>query len=317
MNYRSFLQNEKQVSEYLTAIKGRKEIPLKFVYLEEGAYNWDRLIEDKKYGLGKIENDLLKSSLPNIYRAIGQRFFNLIDVGPGNGKKAVTFIRFFLNKFKPVYYLGLDISQEMLSLALRKLRSLQKRRVIASTEVVDFEQGNFSQATRKMRQEGYPRNVLFLLGNTIGNPFDKDRVLTNIRESMTLNDYLVIGLELADLSKIDQILKHYRQPALTRLIFFCLQNMGIKAGNGKLKVNFNKSKSQIEVFFHFKRSVEVNFKGEKFKYGIGDKVLLLISYKSDRSKMEKLLEKTGFHMNGFYTNRNKSYGLILCQPVRY
>lgn len=317
MNYKSFLQNEKQVSEYLTALKGRKEIPLKFVYLEEGAYNWDRLIEDKKYGLGKIENNLLKSSLPNIYRAIGQRSFNLIDVGPGNGKKAVTLIRFFLNKFKPVYYLGLDISQEMLQLTLHKLRPLLKRGVSVNTDVIDFEQGNFSQATRKTRQEGYPRNLIFILGNTIGNPFDKDRVLTNIRESMTLNDYLVIGLELADLSKIDRILKHYRQSVVSRYVFFCLQNMGIKPTDGEIEVSFNKKRSQIEMFFRFKRTIDIDFKGEKFKYNPGDRVLLLISYKSDQMKMKKLLEKTGFRMNGFYTNRNKSYGLILCQPVRY
>ena len=317
MTLDGFLQNEKQVSEFVTALKGRKEIPLKFVYLEAGAYNWDKIIEDRKYGLGKLENDLLRESLSGIYRAIGQRKYNLIDIGPGNGKKAVTFVNFFLKRYSPIYYWALDISREMLRLTLKNLRPLLGHKVVLDTDIADFEQGNFSQGSRKLRQEGYPRNLLFLLGNTIGNPFDRDRVLTNIRESMTLSDYLVIGLELADLTNIKRIITHYRQPVVKKFILFCLESMGIKSANGVIEVKFNRKKSQIEMRFRFKREVRVLFKGEVFCYSRGDCVLLLISYKSDRTKLERLLEKTGFRMRGFYTNASRSYGLILCQPKRY
>jgi len=71
------------------------------------------------------------------------------------------------------------------------------------------------------------------------------------------------------------------------------------------------------MFFHFKKATKVNFREEKFNYNSGDKVLLLVSYKSDQIKMENLLDRTGFLIRAFYTNPDKSYGLILCQPIRY
>ena len=317
MGPRGFLQNEKQVSEFLTALKGRKGIPLKFVYLEDGAKNWDAMIENRHYGLGRLENDLLRSALPRIFGVVGNRRYNIIDIGPGNGKKARTILTYVRTKTKLAYYIGLDISQEMLNMALRNLRLYRCHGVAMSSVIIDFEQGNFSQVTRKLRQENYPRNLFFLLGNTIGNPFDKDRVLTNIRESMTISDYLVIGLELADLSNTTRILQHYQQPVVISFILFCLRSVGIKPSDGKIEVRFNKLKSQIEMRFRFTRSVHLEYEGEVFKYSKGDRVLLLISYKSDRVKMEGLLERTGFRMRGFYTNPDNSYGLILCQPKRY
>ena len=39
--------SKKQEFELLTAIKGRGEIPLKFAYLGEGAYNWEAIAKER------------------------------------------------------------------------------------------------------------------------------------------------------------------------------------------------------------------------------------------------------------------------------
>ncbi len=307
----------KQQDELITALKGRKEIPLKFVYIEEGSKNWDKMVQDKMYGLGELETSLIEKNIDHIYEKLWRRKFNIVDIGPGNGKKAIPFIERFSKNYEPVHYIALDISQAMIKLALQNIKKYVKQYFRADDGIIDFEEGNFSDLTRKFRKEKYPNNLFLLLGNTAGNPFDKDRVLTNIRESMVLEDFLLIGIELADLNNVERIVAHYKQPVVLEFVFFCLKKLGFNIEDGEIAVQFNKEKSQIEMRFVFTKTSQVIYNDETIEFEKNDSVLLLISYKSTRNQLEDLLERTGFKISKFMTNENKSYAIVLCRPQRY
>src|SRR3989344_1637685 len=115
----------------------------------------------------------------------------------------------------------------MIDLALKNIRKeIKNDNLKITSNIIDFEEGNFSDLTRTYRRSQCPNNFLLLLGNTVGNPFDKDRVLTNIRESMVLDDFLLVGMETADFENPQKIIDHYKQPIVVNFVFFCLEKLG-------------------------------------------------------------------------------------------
>ena len=145
-----FLSKDK-LPEFVTALKGRKEIPIKFAYLREGAYNWSTLVGDKEYAIGNIETDLINKSVKKIIKTLGKKVFNLLDLGCGNGEKALMLINYMTKIHKPVNYVALDISTEMLSLAINNIKKSEKI-VNTQTFCLDFERGNFAQVTDMLRK---------------------------------------------------------------------------------------------------------------------------------------------------------------------
>ncbi len=307
-----FLRKE-QIPEFITALKGRHEIPLKFAYMDDGANNWDKIVENNDYLLGKIESGMIAQNMDKITTCVKKKV-NLIDVGCGNGKKTIPFIEALSKTHKPTNYIALDISTEMLALAIKNISNEIKQNLNTQTFVIDFEEGNFAQITNMLRKVYYESNFLTMLGNTIGNPFDKDRVLSNLRESMTFNDHILIGIELVRGDDVGKILSHYRTAFVNKAVFFCLEKMGVKHSDGETKVIYNKAKSQVEIYFVFRKNTKVKFADEIFDFKNGDKILLAISYKSTKPQLEKLLSKTGFKINLFMTNKSNDYALVLCQP---
>jgi uncharacterized SAM-dependent methyltransferase len=309
-----FFEHNKQISEFVTALRGRSEIPLKFEYLKDGAKRWDRLIHSEDYSLGIIENDLIKDNSSGILEEIQNKNVNIIDLGCGTGEKAIT----FLENIKKIdcKYVALDISKDMLELAesniIKKVPNLN-----SEYHLVDFEEGNFAHITEELREKNYPLNLILFLGNTLGNVSDKSRVLSNIRESMTLNDHLLIGIELFDIKRIQDILKHYKGNKIWQdNIFTSLEYFGLNQEDGRFEVNFNRNKNQVEARFVIKKDKEINCISRKIKLKKDSKILLMISYKATPKDIQILLAETGFVIKRLFLNKDETYALILCKPAK-
>ena len=78
------LLTKRQEAELVTAIQGRAEIPLKFAYLGEGAYNWDKIAGERSEGEGinSAEGALLKKKVKDFLAAVDtKKGVNIIDIG--------------------------------------------------------------------------------------------------------------------------------------------------------------------------------------------------------------------------------------------
>lgn len=303
----------KEASEFTTALKGRSEIPLKFEYLKDGVRRWNLLTRSKNYEIGVIETELIKKVSKEILKDTTEKI-NLIDLGCGTGEKGMLFLE-KLKRYKKKY-VALDISEQMLNLAKTNL-SKKFSHLNSEFHKLDFEGGNFAYITENLREKNYLKSLILFLGNTLGNVSDKSRVLSNIRESMTLKDNLLIGLELFDPKRIGNILKHYRGNKLWQdNIFTVLNYFGLKQEDGFFEVNFNKEKSQVEARFVMKKSKEVISGSKKMKLKEGTKILLMISYKAAPKNMQILLAETGFIIQRVFLNENEDYALFLCKPSK-
>ncbi len=302
---------KEQIPEFVTAIKGRKEIPLKFVYLEEGAHNWDELVKDEKYGIGKAEIELIKTNISKILKFLKNGKFNMIDVGCGNGEKSEIFINKLSGSHKPVNYVAIDISREMLKMAIENIK--RNKNINTQTYCIDFERGNFAQITDTLRKVYYRNNFLLFLGNTMGNSSDMSRLLTNIRESMISSDLLLIGCATGK-GNYKSVLEHYDNNLVHKAAFFGLAKTGAKPKDGRFLTVYNKKKSRIEVYFVFGKDIKLKLDGENVKVKKGDKILIVISYRVTKDFIKTLLDRLGFKVLLFTRSKNKENALVLCKP---
>lgn len=293
------LFSSRQISELITAIKGRGEIPLKFVYLGKGAQRWDDLAklrgQETIKGINSIEGNLLKEKAPNFLCSFkDNKNINLIDIGCGDGYPAAPLIKEMQRQKYNIRYIPIDISREMINIASKNISQLFPKIEIKFYQL-DFELGNFSEITHNLRHNGSV-NLMAFLGSTLGNAADRYRVLSNFRDSMTSQDYIIIGVELLNPAKTNKLLQHYQNETIYKIQFTVLEYLGIKRSQGDFDVRFNAELSQVETRFKFKQNTNFKINDELVYLEKDDELLLMRSVKFSDWGLVKILSEVGFRI---------------------
>jgi uncharacterized SAM-dependent methyltransferase len=203
----------------------------------------------------------------------------------------------------------------MIEIATKNIKKwFPKTEIISNT--VDFELGHFSEIVYDLRRGGYV-NFLLFLGSTIGNASNIPRVLTNFRDSMTSEDYLVVGAELVNLAKVNKLLAHYMWKDVSDLVFSVLDYYGIKKTSGKYEAKFNYDLNQLEMTFNFNKDTRFKIGEEKIFLEKDDRLLLAISVKFTDWSFAKLFSDVGFRIEILTSSAEKGYALAMCQPSRF
>jgi uncharacterized SAM-dependent methyltransferase len=312
------LLSRRQEAELITAIQGRGEVPLKFAYLGEGAQKWNRIARERSEGEGinSAEAALLRKRVEDFLSTLRlDSGINVIDMGCGNGLPVVPILDKMSRLHTSFTYVPLDISKEMLDLATATVKNKYPSVECQPVEM-DFELGQFSDLTYQLK-ERMPVNLLLLLGSTLGNHSDLNRVLSNFRDSMTSKDYLILGVELTNLAKIDKLLPHYENEAVEALVTHMLNLLGIPKDVFTYKVSWNEKNSQIEMRAVFTQDVPIEFGDERFSIEKGENLLLGRSIKFTEYSITKLLSDVGFRTELLTTPQDRGYLLTMIQPTRY
>lgn len=309
-----------QTSELITAIKGRGEIPLKFVYISKSGTNrWDKIAKKRSEdirGINRVEGSLLNSKVSDFLNSFKKlEKLNIIDIGPGNGQPVIPLLQPLKKIGVHFRYVPVDISKEMLNLAIENVKKSFSD-IETKPIHLDFELGNFAEETYKLRAGGF-QNLMLFLGSTLGNQSDRSRVLTNFRDSMTSDDFLIIGVELVNLYKIEKILKQYHGKENEDFIFTVAEHLDIKHEDGEFEIRFNNEFHQVEMYFHFVKDKKIHFSSEDIIFEKDDKLLLGHSHKFTEWIFAKVLSEVGFRIELMTTSTEKGYSLIMCQPQRF
>ncbi len=312
------LLTKRQEAELVTAIQGRAEIPLKFAYLGEGAYNWDRIARERSKGEGinSAEGALLKKKVKDFLAAVdGGKGVNVIDIGCGNGMPVLPLLEQLRAAKISFTYIPLDISHEMIALASE---TITKRFPGTKCKPVqmDFELGQFSDITYDLKENG-SANLMLFLGSTLGNHSDLNRVLTNFRDSMTSKDFLIIGIELTNLAKVSSIVPHYTNTVVKKLILAIPGELGIMASAYAYDASWNEKYSQIECRIILKKDIKIKIASEHFTLGKNENILLARSIKFTEYTATKLFSDVGFRTELLTTAQDRGYLLTMIQPTRY
>ena len=302
---RSQFLSEDQEAELITALIGRREIPLKFEYFGEGADRYTSFQHPKEYG-GESELDILIDNKRKIIDTLGISKFSLLDIGCGDGKKAAHFIN-YLGKSSEGYF-PLDLSRRMLDIATSNIQiafpDLQREDFLE-----DFEQGNIANVTYYLTRRYQRPNLLLFIGQTIGNISDAHRALINYSESMTDDDVLIVGLALYNSKNIP--VKSYNMPGALEVMWTVPEKIGIKRTDAKIYWTFNESRKQLECHLEFLRDWEHHFSGNLLRFPKSQKIRLAISRRFTKDLIFELFANAGFKIELFLSDKNRDNALVV------
>jgi len=236
-----------------------------------------------------------------------------LDIGCGNGLPACPIIEELRSRNIKVTYVPMDISSEMLDLAVKTIS--KKFEGIESKPIeIDFELGQFSDVMYDIKQSGSV-NLMIFLGSTLGNHSDLTRVLSNFRDSMTSKDYLIVGVELTNLTKVSKIIPHYEGDNVKNLVTHTLKYL--KVDHYEVEASWNEKYSQIEMRAKITNPTEVQISNERFTLEKDESILLARSIKFTEYAVTKLFSDVGFRTELLTTSEDRGYILTMVQPTRY
>jgi uncharacterized SAM-dependent methyltransferase len=310
---------EKQQYELLASISARGEIPVKYAYLNEGAQKWDEIYKQWEEGDGVTSEEmlLLTSHLDSFVGAFGESDgINLVDLGCGSGTPAIRIIKYLIGRGLKVNYVAVDISQEMLELAEANLLSEFSDLPVTSLRL-DFEKDSLTDQLLSIKQKTNYPSLLINLGNTLGNYVNVSSVLTNFMESMTLDDYLLLGNGLVNDYNPQKIINTYNIPIIVDLVTSPARSLGLYDDNDDFKYIWNANKNRVEGRIQFNSDKKVTVADQSLELNNGEEILVHHSYKFSEASLTKLISDVGFRTELLTTNMNRSHILAMVQPTRY
>lgn len=311
---------ERQQYELLAAISARGEIPVKFAYLGEGAERWDAIHDTPEYG-GNVTNEeaqLLSTHFKSFLRAFdGAKGINLVDLGCGSGLPAIGILRQLAEEGFTVNYVPVDLSREMLALASKNVKQVFPQ--VNITEVlIDFENESLTSKLLDIKQKTKLPNLMVNLGNTLGNYVNVDGTLTNFLQSMTLEDYLIVGNGLINDQNPRKVLRSYVGiDSVKELITAPAKELGLFNDLDEYQVEWNASQRRVEIRIKLGQDRQLQLAGQSILIEKGDELLVAQSRKYTEASLTKILSGVGFRTELLTTNRHRGYVLAMIQPTRY
>lgn len=169
-----------------------KYLSSKYFYDDKGSRIFQQIMEMPEYYLTDAEFEILSQQPAEIYQALGfDRHFNIVELGAGDGKKTLEFLRYLVDNQVDFTYMPIDISEEAINLLSADLRN--------KLPGLDIQPqlGDYFKILEKVVTQDAP-NLFMFLGSNIGNylPEAAEDLLRVIRGYMHPEDLLLIGFDL-------------------------------------------------------------------------------------------------------------------------
>ncbi len=252
------------------------------------------------------EIDLINDNIQEILGRVGKDNLNIIDLGCGDGKKAVLFINHLNGKVK-LRYCPIDISSYMVEKAIKKIKKEDIGEVVEfQWNISDFE--NIENVSILLRQGDFKKNLFLLLGNTLGN-FEINELLYEVRSSMKGGDFLLVGNGL-DNRHPEEILNSYNTPEVNEFLIHIPMQLGLKKEEIKLGVRF--ANSRVELYYTILKDKTIKFQKKEVVFNEGDQILVSVSYKYNKEDFVSFLN---LYFDDVFVKRSEdgSYALALCK----
>lgn len=303
----------------------QKHISPKFFYDKKGSKLFEEICKQPEYYLNRIESQILKNSVNEILKIIGDEEISLVELGNGNSVKTRILLGPLLSKLKNVSYFPIDVSLKMLKKSISDLFSEYanlKIYGICSDYVTGLAKINDFMESKKNVPK---RKFIIFLGSSIGNfdPKEAQIFLRSIAKYVKKDDLLLIGIDLEkDKSILDRayndkngITAKFNLNVLTRI-------------NNELAGEFNVSNFEHESFYNgdehriemhliskIDQLVRIQAIGKTFHFKKGETIHTENSYKYSLDRLEKLVRKSGLQVVKNFVDPRKQYTLILLKKI--
>ncbi|MVM35910.1 L-histidine N(alpha)-methyltransferase [Spirosoma sp. HMF4905] len=285
-----------------------KRLSSRFFYDAEGSRLFQEIMHAPEYYLTRSEYEILDTYKANLLAQFttGERAFELVELGAGDGLKTKILLGFFADKNADFTYAPVDISVDALDELVIDLR--QKWPDLRLNPRHD----DYFNALEQLSEESNARRVVLFLGSNIGNftPEDALDFYRQLHDRLQPGDLVLTGFDLQKHPAVIHAAYNDRQ-GLTRAFNLNL----LHRINRELDANFD-----LAAFDHYEvynpetgeaRSYLVSQKAQLVQIGAlamtvpfqyGEIIHTEISRKFTRTQIEQLAEQSGFSLTGWFTD---------------
>ncbi len=290
----------------------QKSLPSKYFYNKEGDALFVKIMHLPEYYLTRSELEVFQTKsteLLNILKLSKENYFELIELGAGDGLKTKELLKVLIDENYSFGYLPVDISKN----ALDNLEKTLKKELPKVS--VKQKQGDYFEVLDAIKNSEHQKIVLFL-GSNIGNMNDEIAAdfIYKLGKSFKPNDKLLLGVDLIKPKSI--VLPAYNDKEGVTADF----NLNLlKRINKELEADFDlknfshapeyseetgvaKSYLQSDVA----QNVTIKKLNKSFAFEAGEKIFTEISRKYNDEIIENIISKTDFEVSGKLTD-DKGY----------
>jgi L-histidine N-alpha-methyltransferase len=300
------------VREGLT--RSLKEIPPKYFYDERGSVLFDQISSLPEYYPTRCERQILNRHAPAIVERSGAE--ELVELGSGTASKTRALLYAMAGQGSLRRYVPFDVDESVLSACALELTELYPGLRVHGVV------GDFGRDLGRI-PDGRRRLFAFL-GGTIGNLYPDQRAgfLGRLRETMGPDDRLVIGTDLvkdraileAAYNDSEGLTAEFNRNVL-RVI-----NAGLDADFDPEAFEhvafFSEADSWIEMRLRANGAQRVQIDGADLEvtFADGEEIRTEISAKFTREAVERELHAAGLHLDDFFTDGARLFGLAFASP---
>lgn len=284
----------------------------KWCYDKVGGNIFEAITRLPEYYLTSREFSIITRHSAHLADVSGARL--VMELGAGSSRKT----RIILTALRDAGYLRefvpLDVDEAMLNQAGDELaRHYPGVKVHAIV-------GDYEYSIAPLPQSAGRRLVLFL-GSTVGNlrPTDRRRFLDTLRQSMSEQDMLLLGIDLV--KSPDRLLSAYNDSAGLNAAFALNALSVINHGLGgdfllsayRHYAEWNASSEQMEMYLEATVAQRVHIRDIGFTLGLssGDRIQTEISAKFRMESVESELIQSGFRINAWWTDSDEDFAVVL------
>jgi SAM-dependent methyltransferase len=284
----------------------------KLWYLKsDQAQSYLDLLETNEYRIRftNKEDELIEKKIDEIIGLVNGDSVNLVDLGCGDGKRAINFIKRISEKSK-VRYCPVDISSYMVSKAVKNINSIANVREVVEFQwnISDFD--NTENILNILKNDEYKRNIILFLGGTLSNSEFHD-LIYQIHSGMKSNDLLVIGNFLSPPKEEEmRLLSSPVQKEFADWLIKVPLQLGIDSKD--ITVNRRIRNGRSEIYFTLKENYMIKFGGREVRFIKGDQIIVLVGYLYPKKTFKEFLDLY-FGLVELETYPDETYALALCK----
>lgn len=198
------LYSPHQLLHIITSLENYRELPHRYTYFGAGAHYWDtyanRLWHETLPNILTSTIKLLELSYPYLdSRLQGYGGVHVIDLGVGNGLPVKGLLAHLLEANLLQRYSGVDLSEAMLKIAMKNIKSWFGDKAPLDSHVRDLTYDRFSDLILGdyfRTDDNRLLSLMTLFGGTIANLREPDQALQVIRRSMNRDSVLIYAKKL-------------------------------------------------------------------------------------------------------------------------
>lgn len=280
--------------------KKPKEISSKYFYDKIGDALFVKIMQMPEYYLTRAEHEIFREKTQSIIDGLKlekEIYFELIELGAGDGTKTKELLRKLQKENFDFDYLPVDISQN----ALDQLENSLAKEIPELK--VKKQQGDYFEVLASLKNSSHPKVILFL-GSNIGNLSDDlaTKFIYQLGANLNKNDKLFLGVDL--IKSVEVVLPAYNDAqGITRDFNLNL----LSRMNRELEADFD-----LENFNHVPEYTEeegiaksfiesasdqhvtINKIGKTFHFKKGERIHTEISRKYNDEIIRKIIFNTDF-----------------------